>query len=160
MSQESEKKTVTVRGVDEEAYQKIAALARESGKTVGELLSEAMRLFIASIETGAEAVMTLVRNSSAALAQAAKAAQIVRVGNVDELVVSKDDLEGIEGRVLFQNIKKLEIADDVPLELFNEKVAGIVLVDELVIPRSLNKLKVLAKAKFVKKVTVKTPQQQ
>ncbi len=146
MSEEKKKKTITIRNIDEELYAKASALARSIGETVGEVINEALRVFLSLAEGSYELVQKMREGVETTL-------KTVVVGDLDELTVSKSDLESVEGRVRFRNIKKLIFDNTVDLETFNKKVHSIVFVNEVVIPKNIAKLKALTKMKFVKKVT-------
>jgi hypothetical protein len=45
---EEEKKTVTIRGIDKKLYEMATETARKTGKTVGEVVNESLRLFLAA----------------------------------------------------------------------------------------------------------------
>lgn len=146
MSEGRKKKTITIRNIDEELYAKASALARTIGETVGEVINEALRVFLSLAEGSYELVQKMREGMETTL-------KTVVVGDLDELIVSKSDLESVEGRVRFRNIKKLVFDNTVDLETFNRKVHSIVFVSEVIIPKNIAKLKALAKMKFVKKIT-------
>ncbi|RLG89048.1 MAG: hypothetical protein DRO18_00190 [Thermoprotei archaeon] len=77
------------------------------------------------------------------------------IPDINELVISKRDLESVEEHVSFRNIGTLVFDDDIPYELFEKKVASIAMCDKVVIPGSFPKLKVLTKCKLVKTVEVR-----
>ena len=54
--------------------------------------------------------------------------------------------------MILSNINKLVIASDIDQETFDEKIHKITDINELHIPRSLSKLKILSKAARIKKV--------
>ncbi|RLG75426.1 MAG: hypothetical protein DRO23_04080 [Thermoprotei archaeon] len=146
MSEEAKKKTITIRNIDEELYAKASALAKSIGETVGEVINEALRVFLSLAEGSYELVQKVREGMETTL-------KTITVGDLDELIVSKKDLEDIEGRVRFRNIKKLIFDNTVDLETFNRKVQSIVFVNEVIIPKNIAKLKALAKIRFVKKVS-------
>jgi len=146
MSEEAKKKTITIRNIDEELYAKASALAKSIGETVGEVINEALRVFLSLAEGSYELVQKVREGMETTL-------KTITVGDLDELIVSKKDLEDIEGRVRFRNIKKLIFDNTVDLETFNRKVQSIVFVNEVIIPKNIAKLKALAKMRFVKKVS-------
>ncbi len=149
----------TIRNLDEELYGKAVSIAKSLGKPVGEVFNEALRLLISTLEYGVTLPGYLAREAiskgKTAVESLVEARRAVVIGDLDELEVTRRDLEDLEGKVLFKNIKRLVISGDVDPKLFEEKVSGIVLCDTLVIPSSLPKLRVLAKAKMVKKVEMK-----
>ena len=147
-SEEREKKVVSIRGVDKKLYEEIATLARETGRTVGEVINEAMKLFL----TTSGKLVELGKAFAEGLKEGSENA--IEVGNLDILVVDRRDLKCVDGPIVFKNIKKLVIGRDVPFELFESKVRRIVMCDEVVIPDSYPKLLVARKCYFVKKIVV------
>lgn len=157
MGPEGEKKTVTIRGIDKELYERILVLARETGKTVGEIINEAMRLLLTlgpmAIRATAKVAESVVSSTKALLGELAEEPKdVVEITGLEVLEISKQDLESIEKPVIFKDIKKLVIGSDVPFELFNSKVKGIVLCGEVLIPKTYPKLLVATKCKLVKRI--------
>jgi hypothetical protein len=123
---------VTIRGIEDEVYAGFAAEAKRRGLAIGELTTQIMQ---------------------AVLQQGAR--PIYRIGNLDELSVSKRDLESMDGPVIFSNIDSLEFEGDVEWQLFKERVERIENVDEVIISKSLSKFQILTKAKNVESVRSK-----
>ncbi|HDD26194.1 MAG TPA: hypothetical protein ENF75_03800 [Acidilobales archaeon] len=154
------KKTVTIRGLDSNLYKRLLVMAEETGRTVGELMNEAMKLLLS---IGSTAVSTGKRVTSGAIEVGKSFAEGVKEGyenalvisDINELVVSKRDLESVEEHISFRNIGTLVFDDDVPYELFEKKVASIAMCDKVIIPSNFPKLKVLTKCKLVKSVEVR-----
>ena len=151
-----EKRVVTIRNIDEDLYNKAMSLARSLGKTAGEIVNDALRLLVSSLEMGAAATETLGRRIGEKVEEARQRLTATRlvVGDLDELVVTNRDLVEVEGPVVFRNIGRLVFAEDVDPRVFEDKVAGIIYCDTLVIPGNMPKLKVLGKARFVKRVEI------
>ena len=158
MTSNEERRSVTIRGLDKDLYKRIALLARESGRTIGELINESMKLLLATTSAALEAAAkagTAVTELGKSVAEGVKEGmnEYVEVKDISELVLNAEDLRGLSKPLVLKNIGKLVISDDVPYELFNNVVKSIVLVDEVVIPSSYPKLLVAAKCRFVKKIT-------
>lgn len=150
-----ERKTVTIRGIDKDLYRKLLVIAEESGKTVGELMNEAMKLLLAlgsSVVKIGEKVAESTVEISRAIGEGIKAGleSTLIISGVNELVVTKKDLESIDKPVSFRAIKRLVFDEDIPYELFDNKVSSIVFCGEVIVPKTYSKLKVLTKCKFVK----------
>ncbi len=159
-------KIITIRNIDEETYNKIVALAKSLGVTVGELVNEALRLtlslFIEPIEKierttksfgerrAKEAVKAIAEKIKSSLEE-----EYIIISDLDKLSISKKDLESLDKQLVVRNIKKLVIERDVDRESL-DKIAKIIFVDELYIPETLPKLMVLSKAKMVKEVKIYT----
>ncbi|RLE57833.1 MAG: hypothetical protein DRJ40_01070 [Thermoprotei archaeon] len=165
MGERSEKKVLSVRGVDEVTYREFVATAKELGKTVGQALTEAMRLYLLFAKSASTALSSLANNINAlkkltknALSAASEGFREVipeTISNIDELEVGKADLEALGKRVTFNNIKRLIFREDVDRETFEKYVVSISNIDELVIPSTLPRLLVLARCCNVKKLAVR-----
>lgn len=162
MSQENnsneEKKTVTIRGIDKKLYEMATETARKTGKTVGEVVNESLRLFFtATGKLGQVADETVSRvyglkDSLIAGFKEGKG-EVQVVSNVDELVVTKDEIASLGKKVAFQNVRRL-VLQDLTDEDVENYIAYIINVDELVVPKNVNKLKLLSKGRMIKRVTV------
>lgn len=117
---------VTIRGIDDETYAQFAAEAKRRGVPIGELTTAAMRSLLADTS-----------------------APMYRIGNLEMLSVSKNDLESVDGTVVLENIDMLEFEDDVDWPTLNRRIKEINNVDLLRIPKSLSKFQVLTKSKKV-----------
>ena len=152
---EEEKKQVTIKGVDKELYDKALQLSREMGITVGELVNKSLKAFISLVDVTNKAVTSMAQalsESGRAFVEGAKGVRVI--SNIDELTVTREDLESLDSQVTFRGIKRLIFNNDVTWELFNSKVSSIVMCDEVVLPKTIPKLKAIEKMRFVKKVTV------
>ncbi|MCI2414118.1 MAG: hypothetical protein MPF33_02510 [Candidatus Aramenus sp.] len=148
---EEEKKTVTIRGVDQELYNRLNELAKRTGKTVGELTNQAYKIFLGVTDTAKKVAITAVESGKSLVEGFKETAEIVTVSDVDEIEITKDEIRGLDKPVAFRNVKKLVFVgiDDSDLE----KIKEIVGVDEVVIPKGVNKIKLLQKCRMVKRVT-------
>lgn len=158
--QEEEKKTVTVRGVDEELYKKAVVTAKQTGKTVGEVINQALKNFFTVTESATRTVTTAVSHvteTGKAFIEGFKEAgkDVVEVADIEELTIDKEELIGIGKPVSFRNVKRL-VLRNVTQEDVDKYIYSIVGVDEIVIPPTVNKLKLLQKCRLVKKITVST----
>ncbi len=155
------KRTVTIRGVDGELYDRVTALAREMGKTVGEVVNEALRLVLAVADrtiSTARGVTQGVVGIGRALVEGVKEGvqNVVEISDIEELEISREDLESSEAPILFRNIKKLVFSDDITLDLIESKIYSIVMCDEIIIPRTIPKIELLKKCRFVKRISVRS----
>jgi hypothetical protein len=123
---------VTIRGINDEVYSRFAAEAKRRGISIGELTTMAMGTLIAeSCEPN------------------------YRIESIDMLVVSKEDLESLEGMVTLENIDMLEFDESVDWPTFNQRVKEISNVDLLVLPKGLSKFQVLTKSRNVELIRSK-----
>jgi hypothetical protein len=120
---------VTIRGIEDETYSQFAAEAKKRGVPIGELTTAAMKSLIAS-----------------------SAAPFYHIGNLEQLTVTKADLDSIELPVILSNIEVLEFDETVDWPSFNRQVKEIVNVEVIRLHRSLTKFQVLVKAKNIESV--------
>jgi len=93
-----EKKPITIRGIDRRLYEEMVARARKLGKTVGELINEAMELFLAFREG--------VKEVHEAVLEGLEEARLAVISDVEELSLSAKDLGEVKGKLLIRNIGK------------------------------------------------------
>jgi len=146
-----EKRVTSIRGIDRGLYERASLLARETGRTVGEVINEALRMLVSAVELSSRSALGVARQFVEGVREGEERAIVVK--DVDELSIGPRDLEEVEG-VVFRNIKRLEISPEVPYDLFEERVRAIVLCDEVVVPEDYPKLKVLEKCRLVKRIVV------
>ncbi|RLG88736.1 MAG: hypothetical protein DRO15_02185 [Thermoprotei archaeon] len=161
-NEERRRKAITIRGIDKDLYDRILVLARETGKTVGELLNEAMKLLLiigpVALRATSRVAQGIISASRAITEGVVEGFQdVIEVSGVDELVVTRSDLEQVEKPLVFKLIKRLEFADDIPYELFVSKVKAIILCNEVLIPSTYPKLKVVNICRMVRRIITKTP---
>lgn len=120
---------VTIRGIDDGVYSLFSAEARRRSLPIGELVTQVMRIFL---EETSEKRFT--------------------VEGVDELTLTKKELESVGGPIAFNGIKVLTISNDIDWELFDKHVDEIRKSKTVVIPSSLTKLQVLTKCRNVDKI--------
>lgn len=151
------RKDITIRGVDSYLYSRAAEIARRTGKTMGETVSEALRLFIdvsegirSSFQPLAEGVREAGERAEEALSYISPAV----ISDLEELEVSKSDLERFNRRVVFQGITRLIFADDVDEDTVDRYVALIRDCKEVRVPKELPKLFVLSRCRNVGKLVM------
>ena len=149
-------KQITIRGVDEALYRQVSRLARRLGVNVGTLINKSMELLLSRLpgesvpKVGRLALDVPVEFTVGLLEGVGSV-----VEDVEELSVSRRDLEQVDGGVAFVSVRKLEFEDDVDPEIFREKVRAILSCGEIVIPRDLPKLLVLSVSRGVGRVVVR-----
>ncbi|MCH4814712.1 MAG: hypothetical protein QXY87_10045 [Saccharolobus sp.] len=151
---ENNKKTITIRGVDEKIYRKLTEIARSSGKTIGEVTNQAFKTFL-DISDAAKRTASGVVESGKTFIEGFKEGMgnLIIISDIDELSVNKEEIMQTGKPIAFKGIKKLNlvgISDD-DIEKYIQEISD---VDELIIPPSVNKLKLLQKCRRVKRVVV------
>jgi Ribbon-helix-helix protein, copG family. len=140
----SERKTVTIRGLSTDIYDRISKLAKETGTTVGEIVNDALRRYIATLENISRAIDNMIR-----------AGDVIVISSVSSLTVTRADLETLEKPVIFKDMDELVFADDVTNDLIKNKVARIVNVNTVYTPKSVSTLLIASKSELVKKIVPK-----
>ncbi|WP_338056334.1 hypothetical protein [Sulfurisphaera ohwakuensis] len=154
--QDENKKTVTIRGVNRDLYERMVNIARNSGKTVGEVMNQAMMTFLGlagkvgeKIDEATQKAINVGKAFVEGYNEAGK--NIFIVSDLEELRITKNEIIGLGKPVSFRNIKRL-ILDDIDQQTIDQYIDSIITVDEVVVPSSVNKLLLLQKCKFVKRV--------
>ena len=73
---DEEKKNVSIRGVEKEAYESLVKLAKDTGKTLGELASEAFKLYVILAETSLDMLSKFLKMTSRAAEEVRRLAQV------------------------------------------------------------------------------------
>ncbi|MET1101893.1 MAG: hypothetical protein ABWW69_05400 [Pyrodictiaceae archaeon] len=146
------KSTITIRGIDRELYEELVRLARETGKSIGDLVNLSMKLLLSNIRLGLESFSKKIEEAKEAVEERIEEQESVVVSGVEELEVTARDLEAAPKPVVFRGLRRLVIGRDVPIDLFNEKVRSIIAVDEVVVPKDYPKLLVAQKCRLVKRI--------
>jgi len=132
--------TISVKGVKKDLYDIIKEAARQSGKTIGEITNEAYRMFVSATSTAIE--------DSEQFIQGIKESQLLEIANIDNLEITGNDIKNYGKKVAFRNIGNLKMKD-INEKDFEDSIVLIINVKRLEIPKELNKLKVLEKARFI-----------
>ena len=127
---EKNKKTISIRGIDTSLYNKLSAIAREVDKTIGELVNEAIDLFVKVTDGVTETVSKVIHEPYV-------------IKNLDKLEINGDELKELERPVLFLNIDEL-VLNDLDEEAL-DKVVKIMKVNKLVVKGKVNKVKLYSK---------------
>ena len=143
-TESSERKTVTIRGLSVDIYNRISRLAREMGVTVGEIVNEALRRYITTLENASRTIDNLVRSGD-----------VVVISGISSLTVTKADLESLDKPVVFRDMDELVFADDVTNDLIKNKVAKIVNVNTVYVPKTVSTLLIASKSELVRKIVPK-----
>ncbi|BDR92170.1 ribbon-helix-helix domain-containing protein [Vulcanisaeta souniana] len=137
----NERKTVTIRGLSTDIYDRVSRLAKETGATVGEVVNDALKRYIATLENISRTIDNMIRSGD-----------VVMISGVSSLTVTKVDLESLDKPVVFKDMDELIFTDDVTNELIKSKVAKIVNVNTVYVPKSVSTLLIASKSELVKKI--------
>ncbi|HIE37177.1 TPA: hypothetical protein EYP83_03325 [Candidatus Geothermarchaeota archaeon] len=138
-SDDNVKKTISIRGIDKNLYSKLSAIAKEVDKTIGELVNEAIDLFVKVTDGVTETVAKVIHEP-----------YIIK--NLDKLVITGDELRGLDRPVMFLNIRELilEDLDDDALD----RIVKVMKVDKVLVKGSVNKVKLYSRFDRVGNVEV------
>ncbi len=157
-------KTYTIRGLDPELYERFSRVAKEMGVTVGDLMNTAMSNLLVTLEASkdvgqklSDALTRVLAKLKEAQATAMKSvvgavADFDLVTGIDELTVTRADLQAAERPIVFSNIKRLVFAPDVDWETMSSKVRSIKVVNEVVVPKGIPVLQLAKRCQFVRKI--------
>ncbi|BBD71998.1 hypothetical protein HS1genome_0387 [Sulfodiicoccus acidiphilus] len=154
MSQESpdENRPKTIRGIDPDLYDRALALSRQTGKTVGQVINDALSNLLNALDSTADKVQEVGRAFVEGVQEGR--GELTVISNVEEIEVTREELASLGRQVVFRSVKRLVLGEDVDRETFEKYVNSIVQVEELVVRnKSLPKLTVLQRCRFVKRIT-------
>jgi hypothetical protein len=117
---------VTIRGIDDSTYLQFSAEATLRGMSIGDLTTKAMQSF-------------LDQNKG----------PVYRIWNMENLTITRNDLESIDGSVVICNIEHLEFEPDVDWPLIQSRIQSIENVETMVIPKGVSKFQILTRVKNV-----------
>jgi hypothetical protein len=62
---------------------------------------------------------------------------IIRIGGISSLEISKSDLESVSKKILFEDIKELKLSPDIDADAVNRYIEVIRRVDDLTVPKNI-----------------------
>ncbi|TRM84040.1 hypothetical protein DJ531_02680, partial [Sulfolobus sp. A20-N-F6] len=140
---EQQKKTITIRGIDEKLYRKLSEIARNSGKTVGEVTNQAFKTFIDLSNTAKQTASSIIESGKTFVEGFREGVgELITISDIDELIINKEELMSAGKPIVFKNIKRLTLTGitDNDIDAYIREIYG---VDELIIPSGINKIKLL-----------------
>ena len=140
---EPEEKNVSVKGVQKSLYQRVLNLAKETGRSVGELTNDAYKALLLTASGAKEFSQHFV--------EGAKQVSVQSIDNITELEITGPELKELKRKVSFNHIKQLTISD-ITDEEFSSIVIGIHNVEELTVSKQVKKTSVLKVCSFVNKI--------
>ncbi len=156
--EEKKKKDVLIRGIDREAYDEMLVLAKRLNTSLGNLASDAFRLFVSLVEDQGTVVLIpleVARKSSRLVPGFMKKLKPALIRHVSQVRLSRKDLEECESPLILMNIDELVFADDVTEDIFDKKILKIVKCGRVIIPPTIRKFVALSKTLYVREVVVK-----
>lgn len=151
-NEQNKKRTITVRGIDQKLYSKLTEIARNSGKTMGEVVNDAFRTFLDLTNTAKQTANNVIQTGKTFIEGFKEGmGDFIVISDIDELTINKEELIEAGKPVLFRNIKRLTLLGITDQEISNniQEING---VDELIVPPNINKIKLLQKCRMVKRI--------
>ncbi len=155
MSSDSKRKDITIRGINSDLYDRAAEVARRTGKTIGDVINESLKLFLdltEGLRTSLQPIVNGARQAGKVIETSLSSLAPVMITGLNELEVSKEDLEQFGKRVIFSDIKRLYFTDDVDSDTLEKYVAMIRDCEEVRVPKGISKLLVLSKCRDIGKL--------
>jgi len=135
--------TISVKGIKKDLYEKIKEIARETGKTIGEITNESYKMFVTSANTVKEAGEQFIHGI--------KETNVLFISNIENLEITGEEIKNYGKKISFRNIKNLKITD-ISENDFENYIDSLINIQKLTIPKNINKLKVLERSKFINEI--------
>lgn len=131
---------ISIKGVQKRLYDRVKNLARETGKTVGDITNDAFKVVLAAAgetkKVGEEFIQA-VRDSKSTYVQ-----------DLNAIEITGSELAKNNKKVNFKNIQNLTFKDVTETD-FDNYVESIVNVKNLEIPKGISKFMILERVKYV-----------
>ena len=154
----SSTRVTSVRGLDRDLYMRMVSIAKSLGKTTGELINEAIRLYLALIEGPGITIrkaVGILSSLSQAFKEGLKETELIWIKNIDEIELTRQEIERLGKKVLISNVKKVIFSEDVDEEVFDRFIYRIIACGEVIVPRQISRIIVYSKCQFVDKISYK-----
>ncbi|MGC8727249.1 MAG: hypothetical protein ACP5RG_04505 [Thermoplasmata archaeon] len=139
----NDKENISVKGVQSSIYERVKELARETGKTIGEITNESYKIFISAASETKAAGQEFLKG--------VKESQGTIIENISTIEITGEDLRNSGKKVIVRNINNL-ILKDIKKEDFENYISAIVNVKHLEVPKSIPKLLLLERSKFIDEI--------
>ena len=141
-----DEKTVSIRGIASELYKKIAALAKETERTVGEVTNEAYKRMM-------EGGWLIEKNLEKTVERKFRNAENT-IENLGKLLITQEEVDKIKGTIGFSNIDELTL-DGIDEKTLSDKISYIRKVRVLNLTGGTRKVNLLTKIDQVKDIREK-----
>ncbi|MEM1630411.1 MAG: hypothetical protein QXE39_06945, partial [Saccharolobus sp.] len=92
-NEQNKKRTITVRGIDQKLYSKLAEIARNSGKTMGEVVNEAFRTFLDLTNAAKQTASNVIQTGKTFIEGFKEGmGDFIVISDIDELTINKEEL--------------------------------------------------------------------
>ncbi|MEM0127632.1 MAG: hypothetical protein QXO03_00900 [Thermoplasmatales archaeon] len=142
-NEEKEWENVSIKGVQKSLYDRMKRLARETGRTIGEVTNDAYKITLsAASET---------KKVGEEFFQGLSERRVIFIHDLRKLEITGEELKGYNKKVAFRNIENLSFKD-LSRDDFDRYVDSITNVKSLSIPKEIPKFDVLEKSTFVDEI--------
>jgi hypothetical protein len=146
MENNGRKENVTIKGISSEIYNKVKQLAKETGKTIGEITNDAYNTILMALDD--------VSNAGNDVIKMIKNGEIKVIENVDEISLTGEEIRKFNRKIIIKNIQRLELKE-IHEEDISKFIVSINNVGLISVPKGFNKLALLEKARFIGKIEEK-----
>ncbi len=132
--------SITIKGVQKNTYDRVKELARETGRTIGEITNESYKIFIATAHETKKAGEELIKGLKESVSQT--------IENIKTVEITGEELRVNNRKVTFRNIDHL-VLKELSENDFENYVASLINIKKLEVPKEIPKLKVLDRSRFI-----------
>ncbi|MEM0073354.1 MAG: hypothetical protein QXH31_01705 [Thermoplasmatales archaeon] len=140
---EEDKESVSIKGIQKNLYERMKSLARETGRTVGEVTNDAYKIALSAASQ--------TRKVGEEFFQGLSEKRVVMVRDLKKLDISGEELREYKKKVAFRNIEELTFKN-LGKEDFDQYIDSITNVKILSLPKEIPKFDVLEKCTFVDEI--------
>ncbi len=141
--QDNKKENVTIKGISKEIYEEIKKIAKETGRTIGELTDEAYNTFLLTLDDITKASNNFINSL--------KDGSTKIIENIDELEITGKELKSFSRKIIFRNIGRLTLREIEENDIRNY-IVSIQNIRLVQIPKEVSKLIILERGKFIGKI--------
>lgn len=135
-----DKENISIKGIQKSLYVKVKNLARETGKSVGDITNDAFKVVLAAASE--------TKKAGEEFFQAITEGKATYVQDLNSIEITGPEIAKNNKKVTFKNIGNL-VFKDISEADFDSYVESIVNVKILEIPKVVSKFKVLERVKYV-----------
>lgn len=140
---DNKKENITIKGISKEIYDEIKKIAKETGRTIGELTDEAYNTLLLTLDDITKASNNFINSL--------KDGSTKIIENIDELEITGKDLKSFSKSIIFRNIGRLTLKEIEESDIRNY-IVSIQNVRLIQIPKEVSKLVILERGKFIGKI--------
>ncbi len=143
-SEDGSSENISVKGVSKEVFKRAKELARVTGKTMGEVTTEAYKTILGTFEA-------TVAVSKQFFEGAREGSETQFISGFKNLEITGSDIEEIGSKVVFRNIDNLTV-DDIDDEKFRDHVTRIIQVGTLRVSNKVKRSTIIPRCHYVDRI--------